>query len=566
MFKKCFLFALVLFFFIPTQVFAVDFTITNVEIDAYLQSDGNVNVVERHTYDFQGEFNGIIRTLIAKTGTEIVDLQAFERESPLRIETSGAEHRIHRKGKDESITIDLLYTIERAVTVYDDVAEFYWPFFSRDNESTYEKMTITVHPPSPTTEVIAFGYDEAFKSERVLKDGTARFELGRVGSGRNGDIRVAVPTDLFPGAINTVNKEMKDEISSEKQALIDEAIAYENMQQKLSSVAKVVIPLFFIFYLFILAKVSLQKKLRNMALEREVVKKFLPDLELSLPLTIFFSHYKLASSELMAAHLLDLVRRGNVELIGDQKFRFVKNDHLAEYDRALVEWLFEEVGTNHEFDFEMLKKYTKNKKNHQKYQELEHEWKFALQNCLKEEDLYEKQTKFKTFIAFAALPLMPLMISLFMYDLFGGFVISLILFLGILFFAIGYHTKTWRGAKTHYEWNVLKERLKELNMDDWNGLSEEDQMKVLIYGIGVKAKSFQKKNAEMIKSFKNHSFIDPSTSTAYSINPVMFILLASTASSSFQNAGDTTSPSSSSSGSSGFGSGVGGGGGGSGAF
>lgn len=125
MYKKCLLFALVLFFFIPTNVFAVDFTITNVEIDAYLQSDGNVNVVERHTYEFASEFNGITRTLISNKGAEIVEFEAFELGSPLKVETNGAEYRIYRKGKDETITIDLHYSIARAVSVYSDFGDFF---------------------------------------------------------------------------------------------------------------------------------------------------------------------------------------------------------------------------------------------------------------------------------------------------------------------------------------------------------------------------------------------------------------------------------------------------------
>ncbi len=565
MYKKCLLFALVLFFFIPTNVFAVDFTITDVEIDAYLQSDGNVNVVERHTYEFDGEFNGIIRNLISNDGAEIVELQAFEQGSPLKVETDGAEHRIYRKGKDETITIDLQYTIERAVSVYSDFGDFFWSVFSQENESTYENMTITIHPPAPTTKVIAFGYDEAFESEQVLNDGTVRFDLGRVRRKRNGDIRVLIPAELFPHTMNRIDKEIREDVIAEREAMIYNAIRFKTRQQRLSTIATIVIPLFFILYLFILLKVAFQKKLKNMALEREVERKFLPDLELSMPLTIYFTHYKLASSELMAAHLLDLVRRGNVELIGDQKFRLIKNDHLAEYDQALIEWLFEEIGTNNQFDFEMLKKYTKKEKNHEKYQELEHEWQLAFHNCIKEEDLYEEKTKFRTFIGFAALPLLPLMLGLFIYDLMGGFVIAFILFLGILFFAIGYQTTNWRGAKILHEWNELKERLKSLDMEEWNRLSQEDQMKVLIYGIGVNAKSFRKKNEEMIEAFNMNNSVSVDSGVLKSYNPLLFIMLANSASKSFHKAGETTTPASNSS-SSGFGSGGRGGGGGSGAF
>ncbi|MCD8501390.1 MAG: hypothetical protein LRY71_06475 [Bacillaceae bacterium] len=189
----------------------------------------------------------------------------------------------------------------------------------------------------------------------------------------------------------------------------------------------------------------------------------------------------------------------------------------------------------------------------------------AFHNCLKEEDLFEEKTKFKTFIGFAALPLLPLMLGLFIYDLMGGFVIAFILFLGILFFAIGYQTTNWRGAKILHEWNELKERLKSLDMEEWNRLSQEDQMKVLIYGIGVNAKSFRKKNEEMIEAFNMNNSVSVDSGVLKSYNPLLFIMLANSASKSFHKAGETTTPASNSS-SSGFGSGGRGGGGGSGAF
>ncbi len=38
---------------LPQHVFAVDFSIENTEINAYLQENGDVQVTEQHTYEFR---------------------------------------------------------------------------------------------------------------------------------------------------------------------------------------------------------------------------------------------------------------------------------------------------------------------------------------------------------------------------------------------------------------------------------------------------------------------------------------------------------------------------------
>src|SRR5690606_6816939 len=128
----------------PIQSFAVDYWISDVKIDAHLQKDGTVHVIEEHTYEFEGEFNGITRTVIPKEGSTITDFTATENGSELQIEKEDNLYKIHRKGEDETITVTLAYTIEKGLEFYQDVAQFYWPFFDSRNESTYGDLVITV--------------------------------------------------------------------------------------------------------------------------------------------------------------------------------------------------------------------------------------------------------------------------------------------------------------------------------------------------------------------------------------------------------------------------------------
>src|SRR5699024_6155439 len=177
---------------LPLPILAVDFSIENTEINAHLQENGNVQVTEQHTYQFDDDFNGITRTLIPKEQTEILDFQASENGKSLDVEQEENLYKIYRSGSDEEVQVEISYTISNGVELFSDLAQFYWPFFDTSNESAYQNMNIYVHPPQPTEdEVLALGYDEAYDTSTIKAGGVVHFAMGEVDSGTNGDIRVA---------------------------------------------------------------------------------------------------------------------------------------------------------------------------------------------------------------------------------------------------------------------------------------------------------------------------------------------------------------------------------------
>jgi hypothetical protein len=86
-FTSLLLVALLLVF--PHQSLAAEFSITNVKMDAYLQISGDVKVEETHTYEFEGEFNGITREVIPKKGASISQFTATATGKNLRIGGTG---------------------------------------------------------------------------------------------------------------------------------------------------------------------------------------------------------------------------------------------------------------------------------------------------------------------------------------------------------------------------------------------------------------------------------------------------------------------------------------------
>lgn len=128
--KKKLVFILILFMIgaWPIQTMAVEFSITDVTIDAYLQKNGDVRVTEVQSYSFDDKFRGITREIIPKKGAEITDFTANEGEKELKVKKEKDLYKVSRSGSDENISVELHYMIKNGLSKHPDITEFYWPF------------------------------------------------------------------------------------------------------------------------------------------------------------------------------------------------------------------------------------------------------------------------------------------------------------------------------------------------------------------------------------------------------------------------------------------------------
>lgn len=543
-------------FLFPVHAFAVDYSIEEMNINAELQEDGNVQVTEKQTYKFKSKFKGITRTLIPKEGTDIVDVEAREDNEVLKVEQDGNEYDIHRKGKKETIIIEVTYLIENGVSVYSDVAEFYWPFFDTGNESDYKQFYVTIRPPQSTTDVIAFGYDLAFEKAEVKQNGDVEFDLGHISSGKKGDIRVAYDAALFPGAQVTENVPMRGKIEAEQEELKNEQIVFEKRQNNLNKIAPYIIGILALIFIGLLI-FAYQKK---QAITNEVNRKyplpyFVPEEEMSLPATIFYRKSDMVQPEVLTAALMDLIRKGYVEETHDDSFKVVNRNTTHEHELVLINWLFDEIGHEGIFKTEDVEKYTEVEENQETYQEDYLKWQKAIKEEKRTYDLFSKNTKTRLITGAIGLLVIPIIIYFAIYELFMYMAFGIILAVGFFAFSTFYKTRTVLGAKITRDWEVFQEKYPEMADKEWDELMTDDQKRAIIYGVGINDKKIEEKNKELLMRY-------PEESHSLS-SPVYFLTFGTLASSSFNNA-ETTSAASSSA--AGGGTGVGGGGGGSGAF
>lgn len=542
----------------PITALAVDFSIENMNIDVELQENGDAFVTEEQTYNFDGKFKGLSRTLIPKKGTRISNVEAHENSEALEVEQDGNIYKVHRKGKDEIVTIEITYEIEDGVTVYSDVAEFYWPFFDTENETGYDAFEVTIHPPQSTDDVIAFGYNAAEESAEIKGSGDVHFDLGNVSSGEGGDIRVAYDNALFPGATITEDTSMREEIVAEEQRLINERIEFEKRQNSLASIAPYILVILASVFIGLLLLARQKKQAVLSEVERKFTTPyFVPERFMSLPATIFFMKHGIVQPEVLSAALMDLVRKGNVEETDEGTFKVVNRNTTYQHETFLIDWLFDKIGNNETFRTEDLDTYIDDEKNQETYQMDYAEWQKAVQEEKKSYDLFSKNIKARLIVLIGGLLIIPFTVFLGIYELYLMMIIGIILVIGYFAFAISFRTYTVTGARINRDWQFFQDQYSQMDADEWDELNTDDQKRAFIYGVGIKDKEIEKTNELLLNRYPSESYS--------ATNPMYFLAFSSIATGSFSQAQETSSASAPG-GSAGGGTGVGGGGGGSGAF
>lgn len=549
-----YLLAFILMLLLPAQVLAVDFEITDVQIEAQLNEDGTADVTELFSYEFDDDFEGITRSLIAKSGTTIENFSAAENGRELKVELEDGVYKIYRSGEDgEQIQIELSYQIEGAVEKFEDGAQFYWPFFDESNDSEYGNMTISVIPPAPSDSADALGYGKAFGTEMIQNDGTVTFEMNTVPDGENGDIRTIFEPELFP-AVAAQDGTVRDKLAADREELENEAALFAQNQQTARNIG---IPLIAIAGALLVAGVlfawfrAFQRK-RN--IRSAPYEFFVPKDSMSIPALLYFTNSAMLSPNVVSAAIMDLMRKGNIRQLSETHFELRSRDTNHPHEDALVGLLFDDIGDGQEFTLEGVEAFTKNEDNHETYNEAIAEWNKGISDEVKAHGFYEKHPVVRWSAGILSIVFVGLAIYTGIYALFPWMAASIALAMLALGFAIGYSPITFDGHVLRHNWRSLKVAMEQLPSEQWDQLTKDEKQRAYAYLLGSDPKTANRK-ATVFTSAGSQADGD---GTSFIMNPVFLTAI-------FVSAGTTTTASASG-GVAGSGAGVGGGGGGSGAF
>ena len=227
------IFSLVLLF--PQQAYAKSYTMPKVDIQAQLATNGDLNVVEQRTFDFDGNFNavwwdmgdlpedgslhvnGASITRLDDEGNPIGEAEALPEEAfvlswrdsggpsqdAYSVDASQNTVYMFFNANNEKFIITIDYVVTKAALVYKDVADLYWKYVLPEWEEASDDVTLELTVPMPEGEqlvkederVRAWGHGPLDGIVKIEPNGIIRYTVSHVSAGQYAEARVLVPSD-----------------------------------------------------------------------------------------------------------------------------------------------------------------------------------------------------------------------------------------------------------------------------------------------------------------------------------------------------------------------------------
>lgn len=252
---------------LPATALADDYEIDRVNIDATVNTDGSLYVVEERTFDFDGSFNGVYwdiprgRHEGRSIGIEVVSAQrnkGYDWEDMAQVESASNGNdlvftisetrnydgvdivrvKLFSPSRDQAVTFRITYRVTNGVSAWADVGELYWKFVSDGWDVPSRNVTCNVHLPVPAGETVrpednvrAWGHGP-LTGDVALTDDGATFTVPRVGTSDFAEARVVFPVSWLSG-MTPGSRSILDTVIAEETRWADEANAQRERARRL---------------------------------------------------------------------------------------------------------------------------------------------------------------------------------------------------------------------------------------------------------------------------------------------------------------------------------------------
>jgi len=568
------------------------FEITDYQAQVKILENGDIQVSEIFEYHFDGDFNGIIRTIGTKGSDGLQYFKASE-YSPTDKEliydqsTTGdmITYKIYDASSNERKLFLLEYQLKNVATLYNDTAEFYWKFFDKSNTSPIGHMKIEVELPSAEVsaeELKVFGHGPLAGKVSIQEDGKIVYEVFGLSSGEMVEARILFPTSMIPDSSKIINQNKFAEIMKEELGWAKKA----DRGKGFNIIVILFIPLVILFNIFQAIRLYFKY---DRELKPEVEMDYYRELPQDITpavLSKLMSIQGVGSKDIMAT-LMDLVRKKylkieEIQLGRKKEYKFIlieegDTTHLKEHESYLIHWLFYSIGDGKTVTLKEIKDYAKASRTQSSFRSNYYKW------VKKVGDEFKKYNYFgqsKEGLKAAGKVFLKELAAIFLLFVLGillrvqVFIIIPLLFtviftgFAVIIYGAILRKKTQTGVNEYTKWRAFKRFLLDFsNMKDYEIPSIVVWEHYLVYAIslGVADKVISKlklvlSNQEI--ALRNSTYLYFMTDSSGRLNSSMFKSFDTVFSSAFT----TTSSSTGSGGGFSSGGGGGGGGGGAGAF
>ncbi|MFH1939589.1 MAG: DUF2207 domain-containing protein [bacterium] len=562
------------------------FEITDYQAQVKILENGDIQVSEIFEYDFDGDFNGIIRTIGIKGSDGFKYFKASEYfpedkelEYTQSLNADMVTYKIYDKSSNERKLFLLEYQLKNVATLYNDTAEFYWKFFDKSNTSPIGHIKIEIELPFAEVsaeELKVFGHGPLDGKASIQEDGKIVYEVFRLSSGEMVEARILFPNSMIPDSSKIINQNKFAEIMKEELGWAKKA----DREKGFNIITILLIPLIVLFNIFLAIRLYFK---HDRELKPEVEMDYYRELPQDITpavLSKLMSIQGVASKDIMAT-LMDLVRKKYLKIEEiqarrkkDYKFVLIEegdSTNLKEHESNLINWLFYSIGDGKSVTLKEIKDYAKSSRTQSSFRHNYNKWVKKVGEEFKKYNYFgQSKEGLKTvgkvvLMEFAAIFLLFALGALLKVQL---FIIMPLLFaviftgFGVIIYGALIRKKTQTGINEYTKWRAFKQFLLHFsNMKDYEIPSIVVWEHYLVYAIslGVADKVISKLKLVLSNqdiSLRNSTYLYCMTDRSGRLNNSIFRSFDTVFTSAFA----TTSSSTGSGG--GFSSGGGGGGGG----
>lgn len=387
-----------LLFIIPLTLYAKSYTLDRVFIQAEIMTSGNLKIEETRTYKFRGRFSWADYQLpLNKLGT-VQNFELWEgnqpyqesnREIPGYYTTRTADNEFYvrwfYRAKNETRSFTLRYILTDAITVYTDVAEFYYKFVGESNLKKISTVDVTIRLPHHATqgEVRAWAHGPLWGTI-LLQTGILKMNVSPLPANTFWEARVTFPPSWVPGSQRRIDSPKLETILKEEALWAEQANEQRHRAQEQllrkeekKSRAKLIA---WILSAFGIIAVALFYFKSGRGFQVPYDQKVDPNLPKQPPAIFSTLYYdKQVTGNAMVATLFDLARQGFITIEQKEpaekkwwrsnKPRFLmkfnhekwnqEGEQLTEYERSLLDFIFNDLGKGQDtVDFRDFRKHS----------------------------------------------------------------------------------------------------------------------------------------------------------------------------------------------------------------
>jgi len=227
------------------------YDITGYTVHVVINPDGSADVEESITYDFTGEFNGVLRDIDYERTDGIANLRVFVEEDGINVreftvnsttdyDAAGdpgtyniyhddeiAHLKVFEKSRNTRKTFVYKYTLENVVTRFNDIAEFNRRIIDANWDVPLNDIRILIRLPEGASadEIRVFGHGPLTGESMIIDGQNVEFILDRLDPGYYVETLVLFPPRLVPASVRIKEEDALQRILDNEKKLADEANA-----------------------------------------------------------------------------------------------------------------------------------------------------------------------------------------------------------------------------------------------------------------------------------------------------------------------------------------------------